>query len=85
MDLNVIGTSGRRASPDGLLKTKEVCGKCNNLLGQFVLTPYLLHRHGGPQIRELVVLESKRKTIEQLEAEVAHWHVSQKPAGPSPA
>ena len=51
--------------------------------GPISLTSYLLHRHSGPQIHELVELEAKRKTIEQLEVEVAIWNVSQN--GPSAA
>ncbi|MEQ1717291.1 MAG: HNH endonuclease [Hyphomicrobium sp.] len=45
--------------------------------GPIHLTPYVLHRHGGPQLAELVELESKRRTIDQLEAEVSRWHVPQ--------
>ncbi|MCH9808090.1 MAG: HNH endonuclease [Alphaproteobacteria bacterium] len=45
--------------------------------GPIHLTPYVLHRHGGPQIPELVELESKRKTIEQLETDVSRWNVPQ--------
>ena len=54
--------------------------------GPIHLMPYLLHRHGGPQLPELVELESKRKSIDQVEAEVARWNVPQiEPPGPSAA